>query len=241
MRRMAVAGCLAVWTGCCLAGTIRVEGSGCVRVPPDMMRFSFTVEAVDKDMAKAKGVLAANNAKVMSALKAQSVSTNEITVSQIEMRPEYHYENVAGNGAVVRGEGKRVFDGYCHSMTYTLDMGIDRERLEGLYGGIAACGVTKNMDVGFYVKDSISAKRMARQLAVRNARSIAEDICAAAGTSLGEVDAIHYNDGRNYPGLLYAKSEMARAGAADDAPLFPTIRVNDIEISDNVTVEWKLK
>ena len=71
--------------------------------------------------------------------------------------------------------------------------------------------------------------------------AVAEDICAAAGTSLGEGDAIHYSDGRNYPGLLYAKSEMARAGAADDAPLFPTIRVNDMEISDSVTIEWKLK
>ena len=241
MRRIAVAGWFSLLACCCLAGTIRVEGSGSVRVPPDMMRFSFTVEAVDKDMAKAKGILAANNAKVMSVLKAQSVSTNEITVSQIEMRPKYHYENAAGSGAMARGEGKRVFDGYCHSMTYTLDMGIDRGRLEGLYGGIAACGVARDMDVGFYVKDSVSAKRMARQLAVRNARSVAEDICAAAGTSLGEVDAIHYSDGRNYPGLLYAKSEMARAGAADDAPLFPTIRVNDMEISDSVTIEWKLK
>lgn len=240
MRRIAIAGWFAFLAGCCLAGTIRVEGSGSVRVPPDMMRLSFTVAALDRDMAKAKELLAANNAKIMSALRAQSVSTNEITVSQIEMRPEYHYEDVAGNGPMVRGERKRVFDGYCHSMTYTLDMGIDRGRLEGLYGGIAASGVARDMDVGFYVKDSMSAKRMARQLAVRNARSVAEDICAAAGTSLGEVDAIHYNDGRNYSGLL-CKSEMARAGAADDAPLFPTIRVNDIEISDNVTIEWKLK
>ena len=160
MRRIAVAGWFALLAGCCLAGTIRVEGSGSVRVPPDMMRFSFTVEAVDKDMAKAKGILAANNEKVMPVLKAQSVSTNEITVSQIEMRPEYHYEDVAGNGTMVRGKGMRVFDGYCHSMTYTLDMGIDRGRLEGLYGGIAACGVARDMDVGFYVKDSMSAKRM---------------------------------------------------------------------------------
>jgi len=243
MKKLMVAlGAVAMATAC-LAGEIRVEGRGTVSVAPDMMRIRFDVEAVDKDMAKSAELFAVKSAAVTKALTEAGVASNEVTTSGLEMEPRYHYEDKDGNDQGRWGDGKRVFDGYCHSTEVTFAAPLDRERLDTVYRAVVECKTGTEIHLDFFVKDTKKAQTQARRRAVKNAQASARELCKAAGVTLGEVDKIVYTSGNEGDSFELAPCAMKSFGSAarDGAPVLPAIRIRDIEVSDRVVITWKLE
>jgi len=247
MQKRMIAVCAVAVAGvACLAGEIRVEGRGTVSVAPDMMRIRFDVEAVDKDMAKSAELFAVKSAAVTKALTEAGVASNEVTTSGLEMEPRYHHEDNEDNDQGRWGNGKRVFDGYCHSTEVTFAAPIDRERLEKVYRVVVGCKTGTEMNLDFFVKDTKEAKARARRRAVKNAQASARELCDAAGVTLGEVDKIvSYTSGNEDDSFELASCEMKlksfEPAARDGAPVLPAIRIRDIEVSDRVVITWKLE
>lgn len=228
---------------CGLAGTVTVEGKGSVTRHPDGMQLKFSVDAIDKDMAKSKTMLAEKHAKVKAALIGVGVSEDELADSNIRMYPEYHREDKDGNVLLDYAErGKRVFDGYRHSMNCEFKSKLDMERLEKIYAAVVRTKCAEDLRIDFYLMDPKPAKAEARRLAVVNARIVAEELCRAASATLGGVAEINYN-ARNYGAdiccaAMKADNLLPQEG---DAPLFPSINVEDIEVTDEVVVKWEIK
>jgi len=237
MRKLVLAvGMLSAVT--CLAGVIRVGGVGTASVAPDMMRLRFDVEAIDQDMAKSAELFGMKNAAVMKALLVAGVTSNEVATSRVDMEPRYHYEDKDGNDMGRWGEGKRVFDGYCHSTEYKFSAPLDRDRLEKVYKAVVACKTGTEINLDFFVKDTKMAQSQARRRAVANALASARELCEAAGTALGDVEEIAYAADRNgdVDVVCCAAAEFKQA-----APVLPAIKIRDVEVSDRVTITWKLK
>ena len=228
---------------CGLAGTVTVEGKGSVTRHPDGMQLKFSVDAIDKDMAKSKTMLAEKHAKVKAALVGVGVSEDELADSNIRMYPEYHREDKDGNVLLDYAErGKRVFDGYRHSMNCEFKAKLDMERLEKIYAAVVRTKCAEDLRIDFYLMDPKPAKAEARRLAVVNARIVADELCRAASATLGGVAEINYN-ARNYSeniccAEMKADNLLPQEG---DAPLFPSISVEDIVVADNVVVKWEIK
>ena len=245
MKRIKQVVAAAVLFGCMcgLAGTVTVEGKGSVTRRPDGMQLKFTVDAIDKDMAKSKTMLAEKHAKVKSALVGVGVSEDELADSNIRMYPEYHREDKDGNVLLDYAEhGKRVFDGYRHSMKCEFSSKLDMERLEKIYVAVVRTKCAEDLQIDFYLMDPKPAKAEARRLAVVNARTVADELCKAASATLGGVAEINYN-ARNYGSDACCASINAEelVPQEGDAPLFPSINVEDIEVADNVVVKWEIK
>lgn len=228
---------------CSLAGTVSVEGKGSVTRHPDGMQLKFTVDAVDKDMANSKAMFAEKHAKIKAVLIGVGVSEDELVDSNIQMYPEYHRVDKDGNVLFDYAErGKRVFDGFRHSMQCEFKSKLDMERLEKIYVAIVRTKCAEDLRIDFYLMDPKPAKAEARRLAVVNARTVADELCKAASVTLGGVAEINYN-ARNYISEACCAEMKADdlAPQEDDAPLFPSINVEDIEVADEVVVKWEIK
>jgi len=241
MRKRMLAVGVAMAGMACLAGEIVVEGRGTVRVAPDMMRLRFDIEAVDKDMAKSAELFGAKSAAVTKALADAGAMSNEVTTSGLEMEPRYHHEDKDGNDQGRWGNGKRVFDGYCHSTEVAFAAPLDRERLEKIYTAVVGCKTGTEMHLDFFVKDAKKAQSQARRRAVANAQASARELCKAAGTTLGEVDKITYTTDRDSFGDALYKMRSSSMSANDSSPVLPAIKIKDVEVSDRVVIMWKLK
>ena len=228
---------------CGFAGTVTVEGKGSVTRRPDGMQMKFSVDAIDKDMSKSKTMLAEKHAQVKAALVGVGVSEDELADSNIRMYPEYHREDKDGNDLLDYAErGKRVFDGYRHSLNCEFKSKLDMERLEKIYVAVVRTKCAEDLRIDFYLMDPKPAKAEARRLAVVNARIVADELCRAASATLGGVAEINYN-ARNYSeniccAEMKADNLLPQEG---DAPLFPRINVEDIEVTDEVVVKWEIK
>ena len=234
----ALLGCM-----CGLAGTVTVEGKGSVTRRPDGMQLKFTVDALDKDMAKSKTMLAEKHAKIKAVLVGLGVSEGELSNSNIQMYPEYHREDKESNDlSDYAGRGKRVFDGYRHSMKCEFRSKLDLGRLEKIYVAVVRTKCAEDLRIDFYLIDPKPSKAEARRLAVVNARTVADELCKAASATLGGVVEINYN-ARNYGADVCCAAINAEelAPQEGDAPLFPSINVEDIEVADEVVVKWEIK
>ena len=228
---------------CGLAGTVTVEGKGSVMRHPDGMELKFTVAALDKDMEKSRAALAGKRTTIMAALDAAGVTDAEVSDSNIRMNPEYHNEDAEGNLLSEYAEkGKRVFDGYKHSMDCKFRAKLDTKRLEKIYLALVKTKAVEDLKIDFYVLDPKSVQDEARRLAVENARTVAAELCKAALTTLGDVKEINYNARRYGADICCSEARIKKALlGVGDAQLFPSINVEDIEVNDEVVVKWEIK
>lgn len=245
MRKVVLAGCLAMFGLACLGARVTVRGTGSVSVPPDMMRMSFEIEVVDKDMTKSAELFARQNAAVLQALQGVGVQTNELTVSSVEMNPKYHREDKEGNEVESWRDGKRIFDGYAHSVDVLFKAALDRPRLEKIYQAVIATKAAKEISIDFSLKDESIVRTKARQLAVADAKVLAGELAAAAGTELAELSEIRYHvaarDEYDDDDRRHASCCMMSLGGDDFAPVLPAIKIEDIKVYDSVNVSWELK
>ena len=246
--------------GYILAGTLEIQGKAELCLPPDGMRIEFSLEATDLDMVKSKDLFAQMSRSVMQALKDVGVSTNDIVTSDFKMSPLYHFEKIEEEmekDVVDENPGKlkkvtlrnsrdrRVFDGYRHSMWYTVTSDFDRDRLEKIYHAVVKNGVGKDLRFDFFLRNPHLEQAKVRRQAVDNAKSMAEELCDAAGARICGIQKIDYNYSPNYDDLYVSGAAPVapdpHTDQADDAPVFPELKVKDIRVSDSVKIIWEIK
>ena len=71
-----------------LAGEITVTGKGSVSLPPDKMKMTFEVSAIDLDIAAAKRTFKERTAILSATLAKVGVATNEVLTSGMDMASE---------------------------------------------------------------------------------------------------------------------------------------------------------
>ena len=218
----------AVVASIAMTGDLTVLGTGTVKRQPDTMEVAFTVSATDKDMATARRLYDERNTALAATLRAAGIDKSEVAEDGMGMARAIEWEGgkFAAKGTYVY----RFWNGY------TITAKLDRERLAKVNAALIDCEAISSLDVNFKVLDMAPLRNEARVRAVANAREIAESIAAAAGVSLGEIDAIVYGVGNDSNGVYLHK--MAESGADS---IECTTEIRDIEATDTVRIKWKVK
>lgn len=240
MKKLMVMAAVLCGCVCGFSGTVTVKGEGRVTRHPDGMSLVFSLESLDKDMAKSRSRMAEMLSKVKAAMSAAGVAEGEETESGFRMEPSYHYEDGEGNEIGYSDSGRRVFDGFKHSVSCQFKAPLDMVRLERVYLAVVQTKCAKELSVRFYLIDPARAKSEARRLAVLNAKVVADELCKAANAQLGAVAEVNY-DVDEYGSTICACEAILpnqRKANEDDAPLFPSIKVEDITVRDQVVIKW---
>lgn len=211
-----------------LAGEITVVGKGSVSLPPDKMKMTFTVSALDLDIAVAKRRFKEYSATLAMTLAKVGVATNEILTSGMQMENVKEYEN-----------SSMVFKGFRFSEDYTFVARLDRARMERLYTSLVNSKCVEELAFWFELFDSEAPRQAARALAVENAREIADGIAKAAGVSLGEIEEITYDFADIYHPNRYLQNNCF--AASDDRSITSAGSLRTLEISEKVRIKWKIK
>jgi uncharacterized protein YggE len=157
---------------------INVFGSSIVRVEPDIVSLNFAVSRIQqhprdafRDVRKA----VQDVRKYLDQAKVGEIGTSRVSVS-----PTFQY---AG--------GEQKFIGYTakvafHVLLHQLD------RMEDVLSGVVDAGVNEITSVDFQTTRLKEIRATARRRAIEAAREKAENYCAAAGVTLGNI--IHIED-----------------------------------------------
>ena len=217
--------------------TIRVTGTGQIKVKPDMTRITITRSGLYKDYGETLRRSSDDTEALKDVLSGFGFARSDLKT--LSFRVDTEYENYRdGNN-----DYRRRFVGYRFNHVTKVEFASDNDRLGRVLYALAACPVRPEFQISFTVKDPESAKNLLLGKAVADAKEKAAVLSGAAGVALKEIQSIDYSWGeidfeyRPMNGALLAEKCLAEPM---DARYDMDIEPDDIEASDTVTVIWEI-
>lgn len=204
--------------------TISVSGTGRVILAPDTADVRLGVMIQRSTVKAARADAAAAMTRVIAALKKLGIADADLQTSSIVLTPQYDYTNANPPRLV----------GY----QFSNSLAVTVHKLDVLGDAIddaLAAGATSLDSVSFRVDDQTKAEAQARTAAMKDAKTKAEALAAAAGVSIEGVSSIVETvSAVPYP-VYYGRDA---AGAAVDKAVSTPIQVGTNEISISVAVVY---
>jgi uncharacterized protein len=207
---------------------VSVVGTGIVLAKPNVARITLGVEVSDPSLANAQAQAAQRMDAVVARLKANGINDNDIRTVSYNVTPQYD-NNPGGNAPVLRAyQVQNLVD------VRTTNVG----GLGQLLDDSVSAGATRVFGIHFESDDMESLKSQARDQAMANARSKAEQLARDAGVSLGRPVTISESD---VGGVNPVQAQPAnRAGVAAAVPTTP-VEPGELQVQTTVRVVWAIQ
>ncbi len=161
---------------------LNVTGSGTVNLTPDVAYISIGVHT---DLPTATEAVSANNTQtqqVISALTKSGVDPKDIRTTNFSIYPNTQYDPQTNQKI---------------RTTYAVDNSVyvtvhQIDKLGDLLDATVAAGANSINSIQFDVADKTAAVKQARDAAVKDAQTQAEELAAAAGVSLGDIQSVDF-------------------------------------------------
>ena len=202
---------------------INVNGEGKIKVTPDQVSISATVETKGNN---AKDVKKQNDEKidaVLKFIKKMNIPTADFKTKQVALNPQYDYEK------------KKTSYNAIQTVEIVLK---DLSKYDELMEGLVQQGINRIDKVSFESSKLTQYQSEARKLAIKDAKSKAEDYVSVLGQKIGKAITISDNSQIYQPQPMCAgmrMKESADAGASNE-----TLAIGEIEITANVSVSFIL-
>ena len=204
---------------------INVNGEGKVKVAPDQVCISATVETKGNN---AKDVKKQNDEKmdaVLKFIKKMNVPTADFKTKQVALNPQYDYEKKKTS----------------YNATQTVEIVLkDLSKYDELMEGLVQQGINRLDKVSFETSKLVQLQSDARKLAMKDAKVKAEDYVSVLGQKVGKAFVISDNSQVYHPQPMYAAMRMKESadtmGASNE-----TLAIGEIEVTANVSVSFILE
>ncbi len=206
---------------------VAVTGNAEVAAAPDRALVSLGAVVEGKQAQDVQKQIAQIMQRVIKDIKAQGVAEEKVRTTGLSLNPVYsHPAPRAGQ----EPEAPRI-TGYRASNTVRVQVD-DLERVGGVIDAGIAAGANQLNSLTFDLRDDLTHRRQALQLAAQEARAKAEAIAAALNLQLGEVLEVREESG---PASYPVERRMA-APAAAGTPIQP----GQVQVSASVQVRFRL-
>jgi uncharacterized protein YggE len=205
--------------------TLSVSGNGTVSLTPDVAYIYIGVHTEDADIAKAVQDNNSQAQALVDALKNLGVAEADIQTSNFSV---YSSKNYTPDGL----PGPTVY-----SVDNTVYVTVrDLTMLGSLLNTAVGAGANNINSITFDVADKTAAMAEARQKAMADAASLAQELAATAGLTLGEIQTLSYADYSPSP-YLYGVGGGGSGAPNASVPIQP----GQLQISVSVSVTYAVK
>lgn len=202
---------------------INVSGEGKVKVIPDQALISISIETKGTN---AKDVKNENDKKmdaILKFIKKSNIAKEDFQTQRVSLNPNYDYEKKKHNYIATQ------------SVQILLK---DLAKYDELMEGLVDIGVNRIDNVEFKSSKMVELQSSARKLAIKDAKSKAEDFVSVLNQKVGKAILISDNSQSYHPQpVMYAMKTMAM----DEAAPRETLAAGEIEITANVSVSFILE
>ena len=217
--------------------TIRVTGNGRIKLKPDMIRISLSLEGCYPEYGETLRRSSQDTERLKDLLAGFGFERSDLKT--LNFRVDTEYESYMDMGAF-----KQRFVGYKFFHWMKVEFDFDNELLGRVLYALANCDVKTEFRISYTVKDPESAKNELLGQAIADATEKASVLAKAAGLTLKEIRNIDYSWGlidfeiKPMDRMLMPKS--CNSGAAAEPGYNIDIEPDDITVSDTVMVIWEI-
>ena len=219
--------------------TIRVTGKGQIKVKPDTTRITMTLEGTYPDYGEALRHSSLDTEQLKDVLSAFGFERSDLKTLKFDVETEYEsYKD--------KGIYKQRFVGYKFRHMMKVEFPSDNDRLGKVLYALANCPIEPEFRLSYTVSDPEAAKNELLGKAVTDAKEKASVLTQAAGVTLKDIQSIDYSWGE----IEFECHPINRMLMEDDCLAAPMtakqesynidIELDDIEVSDTVTILWEI-
>lgn len=202
---------------------ISVSGDGKIKAIPDQVFISIAVETKGTNATDVKKQNDATIERVLHFITKFKVPKSDVQTKSISLNPQYDYEKKKRN----------------YNATQTIEILLKNiTQYDVLMEGLVDAGINRINSVEFKTSKLIEYQSEARKLAIKEAKSKAEDYVSVLGQKVGKAITITDNTQNFYPQPMYAIKTMAM-----DQETTPreTLAIGEINITATVNVSFLLE
>lgn len=211
-----------------VSDTFSVSGTGKVVAIPDIavIDISINVEALTSTAAQNDANKKSN--AVVEYLKNAGIKTTDIKTSGYNIYPQYDYN-----------DGNTRIRGY--QVTQSLTVKIrDLDKTNTVIDGVVDAGANQVSSVRFEVDEPDKLKAEAREKAIADAKSKAEELTKQLGIDLGSI--VSFSESGDYAApIMYGRSSVSTDMMKAEAVPAPALPAGENEITVNVTVTYQIR
>ena len=206
--------------------TLTVNGSGKVYLTPDMVYVTIGVHTEGENAVKTVADNNASTQEVIDVLKGMKIDEKDIQTTNFSINPQKEYDQAG------KPTGK---------VLYIVDNSVyvtvrDLSKIGDILDATVKSGANSINGIQFDVADKDKALSDARQAAVKDAYTKAQELAAAAGVSLGAVQTIsEYTS--NGPTPMYDRAAAPMAAAAGSVP----VQAGQMLLTIEVNIVYEIK
>jgi uncharacterized protein YggE len=205
---------------------ISVVGEGVVLAQPNVARITLGAEVFDQSLANAQTEAARRMDAVVARLKADGIADDDIRTLSFNITPQYDQ----------RGEQNQpVLRGY-QVQNLVAVRSTNVAGLGPLLDNAVSAGATRIFGISFESDTMEALKNQARDQAMQNATSKAQQLARDAGVSLGRPTSVDESD----TGGVTPVRQLAAPQAAAPAATTP-IQPGQLQVSTTVRVVWSIQ
>ena len=213
---------------------ITVKGTGNVKVKPDVIVITMSLESIHLDYNRTMKLAAEAVEGLLKAIQSLGFVKTDLKTTNFNIST--HYESYRDND----NNYKSKFDGYLCEQGLKLEFDFDTEMLSKVLTTISKVNIEPRLNIQFSVKDKDAVSEELLVSATENAKRKAEILAKASGVILGDLISIEYNWGELhlYSQTRYAMEDQLMKFSEASAP---SIEPEDIDVSDTVSFVWEIK
>ena len=208
--------------------TLNVSGTGMVTLTPDIAYINIGVHTELDTAANAVASNTANTQQVVDALKKAGIDAKDIRTMNFSIYPNQQYDPQTNQKLALT----YVVDNTVYVTVRKLD------NLGDLLDAAVKSGANNVNSIQFDVADKNPAIKQARDQAVKDAKTQAEELAASAGVTLGELQTINFNNSGPTP-LVENFGKGGGGGAAAD--LAVPINPGTMTLTVNVSMSYAIR
>jgi uncharacterized protein YggE len=207
--------------------TIRVSGSGRAVLSPNIAYVNIGVHTESKDAVEAVTSNNIQTQKVTDALVDAGIDEKDIQTTNFSIYPRQDYDS----------QGKPTGE-----ITYIVENSVhvtvrDLDQIGEILNTAVQAGANTIHGIQFDVSDKTEALSEARQSAVANAETVAEELAQAAGVELGEIQTISTFSGGFPAPMVEGRGGGAALMADVPVPVSPGQMIVTVEVSMIYAIE----
>jgi uncharacterized protein len=205
---------------------MHVTGNGTVNISPDIAYINIGVHSEEATASQAVATNSTQTQHVIDALQKSGVDAKDIRTTNFTIYPNAQYDPQTNQKL---------------STTYVVDNSVyvtvrKIDKLGDLLDATVAAGANTVNSIQFDVADKTAAIKEARDAAVKDAQSQAEELASASGVTLGTVQSIDFYNSIPTPAI----SGYGKGGGGGEAAVVP-IQGGQLTLTVTVNMSYEIK
>lgn len=202
---------------------ITVAGEGTVKVTPDRVSLSVSVQSQGNKAVEVKKENDTKMDAVLKFIKKRGIAKEDFKTTRVSLNDQYDYEKKKHNYVAIQ------------SIQIVIN---DLSQYDQLMEGLVDTGINTIGNIDFQSSKIEMYQSEARKLAILNAKLKAKDYVEALGQKLGVAYTIQDNSQGYYPRPRYETMDLKMVGSPTGVN--ETLAAGEIEITANVSVSFLL-